>query len=716
MKFFRQYRMFLLGLAGILLVFLSAVPVLWLLSATAAAGYVTIKLMPSVAGKADLRLSLPEFLMSFIPLLTGVIIAMVLVAGFTGLLFRETLFILAFGCAIGAKCILPRYHLEIIWPNPEKKWLWLLPGVMVLIAGVSVFLPFTPAQWDVMSYHLYIPVRWLQAGEIIHVPTFYGDEAAAFAPGNAAALYAWIVALLNNDTLITIFSVIFLLFSGLVVALIARKYSGCHYMAFLIATIAISAPAMFFKAFSGYTDLLAQSLLLAGVWWLLEYLDNPAQRNTVIYTSLCLGLSIGTKTVMLPLALPVILFLLIIGVYRRVWKHLLFSVVIIAVAGGWWYCRNWWLYGNPLFPAHLKLFGLVFFNGLYDYSGLMNGTGHLSSWRDIANGFYAEYGIIATLLLPLGVAGWLTGILREYPRKMQFVALLSLMILWCILFCKVIPYNNQFRFMIAVWLLSLPGCVILLALLRSLWLRISISMIIILWLVLQDGAGLLMILDGIPLYIHIFFAIGLTCATVALLIYLRRHSTPWLYVCAILLTAVIMLAESESGKLRIITMAKSNIGAFQQIFATLNQQHCPPLVIASSGLNIPYILVGPHLRNLVFYCNLSGNLSDNSYDFWKRNHRKIFTFKGVKFYQIEPSVNVWLNNLLDAGAQMLVTMQTHPAEYNFHYHDADGFPLEATWAEKYPKIFSPLVKNRLGKAYLINRVELKKLLTNQLPQ
>ena len=698
--------------------FISAVPALGLLAATAAAGYITVKLMPLVAGQDNLRLSLTTFLMSFIPILTCIIITIVLIAGFTCLLYRESLFILAIGGMIAAKCLLQRYHLEILWPVPVSRWFWLLPAALILIAGVSIFLPFTPAQWDVMTYHLYVPVRWLQAGRIIHVPTFYGDEAAAFAPGNAAALYAWIVALLDNDTLITVFSVVFLLFSGLIVSIVTQKYSGSCTLSYLTAAFAVSAPVVFFKAFSGYTDLLAQSLLLAGLWWALEYLDNQDQKNSyaAIYSALCLGLAIGTKTVMLPMAFPVILFLLIIGVNRRDWKNLLISVIIIAAAGGWWYFRNWWFYGNPLFPAHLKLFGVVFFNGLYDYSILMNGAGHLSSWRDIAVGFYAEYGMAASLLLLLGAAGWLAGIICERAGRLQLAVILALIIFWSILFCKVIPYNDQFRFLIGVWLLSLPGCAILFKLLPKHWLRISISVLIMLWLLFQDGFVLLSLPDGIPLFLPLLFAVGLTSCAVALLICLFRHSTTWLYISGILLAVVIMLAESESGKLRIMTMSKSNLGAFQQIFAPFNQPYSSSLVIACSGLNIPYILTGPHIRNLVFFCNLSGKLSDNSYDFWNRNQREVFTFNGVKFYQREPSIRSWLENLKNAGAQMLVTMRMHPAEYNFHYHDADGFPLESAWAEKLPKIFSPLVKDKLGKVYLIDSVELKKFLDNAAPK
>lgn len=70
MNFFRKEHIFLYATVGMFLAFISAVPALGLLAATAAAGYITVKLMPLVAGQDNLRLSLTTFLMSFIPILT----------------------------------------------------------------------------------------------------------------------------------------------------------------------------------------------------------------------------------------------------------------------------------------------------------------------------------------------------------------------------------------------------------------------------------------------------------------------------------------------------------------------------------------------------------------------------------------------------------------------------------------------------------------------
>jgi hypothetical protein len=81
------------------------------------------------------------------------------------------------------------------------------------------------------------------------------------------------------------------------------------------------------------------------------------------------------------------------------------------------------------------------------------------------------------------------------------------------------------------------------------------------------------------------------CSAIALLLYLRYRSAAWLCGGCVLLVAALMLAESESGRLRIMTMSKTNIGAFQQAFTPFNLPQSPPVIIAYSGVNIPYMLL-----------------------------------------------------------------------------------------------------------------------------
>ena len=81
---------------------------------------------------------------------------------------------------------------------PELRWL-AIPTLLLLAFDLVAYLPASPVDWDAATYHLYLPARWLQAGRLFHVPTVFGDNAAAFAPPNGALFFTWQMALTGRD-------------------------------------------------------------------------------------------------------------------------------------------------------------------------------------------------------------------------------------------------------------------------------------------------------------------------------------------------------------------------------------------------------------------------------------------------------------------------------------------------------------------------------------
>ncbi len=198
--------------------------------------------------------------------------------------------------------------------------MFLLAGI-VLIAGLTLFLPFTPGQWDALTYHLFIPTRWVQEGMIFHVPTVFGDPAAAFAPGNAMAFYGGLLTLLSSDALMNCHGVVFQCLAALAIFKLARFFGGSVAGATCAGVTVVVAPIIFFPAFSAYTDVMAQALLLVGVWWLVCYFHEPSPTYTYL-AAMCCGLALGTKTVMLVFTFPVLLMLFLLLAVRRCWRDL----------------------------------------------------------------------------------------------------------------------------------------------------------------------------------------------------------------------------------------------------------------------------------------------------------------------------------------------------------------------------------------------------------
>ena len=94
---------------------------------------------------------------------------------------------------------------------------WIRLCVAALAVEAAFFLPLPPLDWDAMTYHLHLPSRWVQEGHLFHIPTVFGDNAAAFAPQNAALLFAAPMALLGADFTANCTPLLFLLLVSLAV-------------------------------------------------------------------------------------------------------------------------------------------------------------------------------------------------------------------------------------------------------------------------------------------------------------------------------------------------------------------------------------------------------------------------------------------------------------------------------------------------------------------
>ncbi|MFA7230758.1 MAG: hypothetical protein WC071_05765 [Victivallaceae bacterium] len=686
-------------------------PAIRLLLTLFAAGYTANKLLPLISRQKTLNLPFTECCLLFVPSILFLLIIITAAAGFSGFLQANTIIILTVLLAVITGLRYPGNRINVILPHPDCKiLLLLLPAGIVLTAGLAIFLPFTPGQWDSLTYHLYIPARWVQERMIFHVPTVFGDEAAAFAPANAMVFYSCLLALLNSDTLMNCIAPVFLLLAALTLYKITLTLKGSQVSAAIVATIVIITPAIVIPAFSAYTDIMAQALLLTGVWWMLKYIREKRFEYS-FYCSMCCGLALGTKTIMLPFTIPVLLIPGIFMLARKDWRSMLTVIALTFAAGGWWYCRTLALYGNPLFPAEVKLFGIVLFKGVFSMEALSSGNHHIGQMQQLWLGAYQYFNITGFILMSAGLAGWIMIFWKDKQRRLQAGVILTLILIWTLTYCYVIPFNNQYRFMLGIWLLSLPGVALLFDFIRQPRLKLSAASIIFILLLLSTFKDLWFISHGLPVLIIAGFAVAVIACGNLLLLSFYHKSRALLTLGIVMIFATLIAAETCSWKLRIFTLAKSNAGAFEQAFTPFNQEslQMQPMTIAYAGLNIPYIFVGPHLKNRVIYCNIAGNYRDGCYEFWKRYGKMHYAFDGPKLYQWNNSCRLWLKNLRQAKAQALAVMLLHPFERKLHFSTPDGFPPEAAWAAANPELFIPVVKTPVSRVYLINQEALKNL-------
>lgn len=216
--------------------------------------------------------------------------------------------------------------------------------------------------WDDLSYHAALPARWLSEGSISVVPFTY----QTYFPQNAELLSLWFVLPFGRDAHANLAALTWGAVAAASIALLARAIGGrglapAAAVTLFFASSVVWLPAGTFSA----TDLAGTATLLAALVFLRPAPGRraPAARSAAA-SGLLAGFAVGCKSLFVPAAAGLALLWALPhrGEARnaRLGRGAAF-VACALVTGSYWYLRNWWVAGNPLFPAEF-----AFFDGPFD--------------------------------------------------------------------------------------------------------------------------------------------------------------------------------------------------------------------------------------------------------------------------------------------------------------------------------------------------------------
>ena len=388
------------------------------------------------------------------------VVSSVAVLGFAGVLGRPALLALAAAVFVACRRLPSPPASRVRWPRAAR-WPALLTLLLVAIDLVAQ-LPVSPVDWDAVTYHLYLPARWLQEGRIFHVPTVFGDNAAAFAPQNGALFFTWQMALSGRDAVINVSQLVCLGFLGLALYGICRQLGTSRASAALAAlTLPWLAPVRRWT-YSANVDVLMVAFATGALYWSLKYCRRPSM-PAITACGLAAGLAAGTKTLGLPLAALCALPLIWAVVRRRRVADAGVFFACALAAGGWWYLLNLWRYGNPLFPVTLSL-GLFELPGAYGANAIRAGEFHLDSVGDVLAAVLGQYGATTCWLIGVGLLALAWRSIAELRRRGREDAapprasgVLLQALAWAAFFFAVVPHNDQTRFLMPTLVLSFAG-------------------------------------------------------------------------------------------------------------------------------------------------------------------------------------------------------------------------------------------------------------------
>lgn len=214
----------------------------------------------------------------------------------------------------------------------------------ILVA--DYFLP--PRGIDDLTYHLPAVFEYVSSHEIRLLPL--NIQHLAF-PQNAELLFLWPVLFTHDQIMVDAVNIPFILLSVVTIYALARHFSFPKSNSIFVSMLYAVCPVVMMQAGVSYVDIIVSLFLLLSLYFSLRFFEH--ERTLDLYMAgLSIGLMCGMKYTAPFLALPLLL-LLLPPLLKGKRFHVIGFLAIISLAGGWWYLRNAWLLGAPLFPINL---------------------------------------------------------------------------------------------------------------------------------------------------------------------------------------------------------------------------------------------------------------------------------------------------------------------------------------------------------------------------
>lgn len=294
-------------------------------------------------------------------------------------------------------CVSLPYYLK------SKAYLSLFRLAKPLILPIILILPFLyptfikaslpPYLWDEMAYHFISPN--ILINNISQFWQFSGDLYGNL-PRLMDTMYILSFSLTHTYSVIRLIQFLLLITSVFSVFLVIKKLLGGTSAALFILiflSLPMKIPSL---ATVGYVDIAAMSFLFLGFIFGLIFLFSNT-KDYLILSFIFWAMSIGAKyTTVTAFGAFAISFSVIYWIKNRSFaalfdrKTFLRVILGLVIFGGYWYIKNFIIYGNPIYPFLFPCWGKFAQN-------CGTGSSFFGTWTIPVN-FYNFYGIIETLL------------------------------------------------------------------------------------------------------------------------------------------------------------------------------------------------------------------------------------------------------------------------------------------------------------------------------
>jgi hypothetical protein len=586
-------------------------------------------------------------------------------------------------------------------------------------------------------YHLPFAIQWWKAGKLALIPAPFGESAAPYFPAVGDLWFCWLVIGWGGDRLAKIGQAPFLLLAAMTAYALARRLGAGRSAAVVATTWFVTSTPLLLFSFEANVDTVFIAGYLLAAYFFLRYALGDDGLPALVLGGLAAGSALGTKAVGVVFVPPLLacgLLAAVRGGATRAGK--VGGVVIVLttpfVASGFWYARDAWLTGNPVYPLHLEALGSVWLAGWYGPEVMRLSQYYIpvSHWRAFGD---IMLGVLDPRLTPVWLAAlggaWAWG-RRETSRSPldRWVWLAAaLAVANVALYWLVVPYRTQQRFMLqALGLAAVPlarlfdrGRVV-----RAVGVALLAAHVLTPqgwpltapraeppWDLTRD------IKNNVPGLLPIPQSAERLRATLAEPAALQGLVAV-LSLSLLALQAARFWGRAGARGRRWVRAALATIvlgvsaglvvypwGAdARQVFfprfpdyyvgwLELDLRSGPRGVrVAYAGTDLPYYLMGVGLRNDVRYVNIDAHRGWLLHDYHRETRRagsQAATWGHPRpgWDRAHPDYDAWLANLRAEGVQLLVVTRANPDEGPYNPADAEGFPIERVWADAHPEAF-----------------------------
>jgi len=607
-----------------------------------------------------------------------------------------------------------------------------IPLLAFIVAVGLVQSPLT--LYDSVSYHLVFPARWLQDHRLSIVPTPFSDPAQAYQPANGELFFLWLMLPFHGDFAARIGQLPFLLLSAVALYAIARRCGARPDHAAYSPLFFLLARPVVEQAVGADVDVICAATFVTSLYLGLVAIESDARRDWILW-GVSVGLFLGTKY----LALVYVALLLALPLVRGPRLRALWAIPGLLVFAGPWYARNWLVAGSPIYPASLKVLGMVVGHGAFTREAMNNSVFHVTDLRllpaIVAHAFGAPTALVWLPCASVGLAALAAG-RRWWPGV--YVAAVPLVMVS--LFWFGIPDNGDSRFLLpAVAVATVPltfcfgtnrrwnACVHAAFLIGAVWILVGAARQISMSLPWFMGDWLA--LDGLvsPAALPLFAGGVVTAAVICVLARRSpRTRAPLIAVCCAGCAAVTVGAHGAYTRDRSSLLALSPTYIRPGMIEGWDwvQHHVEHATIANTGNNLPYPLFGERLFNQVSYINIDRHGEWRLHDYARVRGRAGATTSWPlaqpsgqlrplgdprlasgasrpRYERWEGNAGAWIRNLRAAKVTHLFVSVLSAYEIDYVWHNADGFPIEDEWARTDPRDFTLVFENGQVRVYAL---------------